>query len=372
MRLRVRRMAPWALYALFACVLATVGWSMFSGRQVKGDLLEATQAQRAKTAAHSPVIVLPGTEFDMGLLPNDEESVRSFPIRNTGAAPLRISGISTMCGCTKGEIAEEDKVIPPGGEAQVRVTFFPTKMSGFESRKQLTIRSNDPNRSGASVTVVARVKPEFNVEPDTLQFGSVDKGATPEAFMHFRPGADEDVLLKNVEPGRRPEHYELTWDELPESEWRAPGRPEYRIRVRLLPSIPVGTFYDAIYLDTTCKRLPRYRCAIHADVASFYTVEPRMLAARRRVAPGQKQIARAVIKADRPFEVINLAVSDERLVVAAQQGGDDRTMLIDVDVAPDAGDGLVRATVTFTVASDDRAIDHSIRAYASVKRQGDS
>ncbi|MCP4643618.1 MAG: DUF1573 domain-containing protein [bacterium] len=327
----------------------------------------------------------------MGLVPNDQTTVGHFVIGNEGDAPLRLTKVKTSCGCTTGKVTEGAKSIMPGAEGKVEVTFYPDKVKGFSAKRQLTVWTNDPHKGTVSLDVLASVDPEFSLEPVAFEFGEVEKGEIPEATLILRQEAKEKIEIKEIEKKTKAEYYEVTFERRPESEWREPKKPEFAITAKLLPNVPTGPFYGTFDIKSTCKRVPSYRCTIHADVGSFYVVEPTMLAARVRAVPGDQQIATALVRgagteppakpkkgSERdapappppvPVEVADLSVSGDDLTVASRPGADPGTVRIDVSVKPTAKPGLLRETVAFTVKSGDRAVPHTMRVYATVRKE---
>ncbi|MBN2310474.1 MAG: DUF1573 domain-containing protein [Candidatus Hydrogenedentes bacterium] len=334
------------------------------------DVLEAARALRQDGKGSVPMLALESDVLDFGTVPNDRPTTRNFIVRNEGQVPLQILNWASSCGaCTLANITESAKNIPPGGEGIVEVTTMPKGIHGFVSRKTVTLQTSDPLRPTAMFEVVCSIDPEFSVEPEPLDFGEVEKGVGAEMTMRIRQLQDQPIEVTGVEPGGRGEHYTLSFQRVPESEWAQPGKMEHLVKVALLPSIPTGKFYDNFNVASTCERIPHYRCIIRAEVTSFYTVEPNMLSAMKRVQPGQQNVATAVVQSNEAIEVLDLAVSGTGLTVSSKPGADEHSVIIELGVAPDAEPGLIREEVSFTVKGGERAVPHTVRAYASV---GDS
>ncbi|HEX71813.1 MAG TPA: DUF1573 domain-containing protein, partial [Candidatus Hydrogenedentes bacterium] len=114
---------------------------------------------------------------------NTEHRLKVF---NHGKAPLRIFDIKTTCAaCTIGFMPPERAVIPPGGESHIEVVFIPRGVHGFFSHKTLTIYSNDPKQPALMVNVKASVDPEFALEPEEIDFGTLQKGEIPQKTMYM-------------------------------------------------------------------------------------------------------------------------------------------------------------------------------------------
>ena len=329
------------------------------------------------------------THFDMGLIDNTKTTSKTMPVYNRGKVALEIPEIRTSCGCTLGELPKNSRkddgtpvtVIPPGGELPMTITVDPFRIPGFSSEKVLTLFSNDPDSPSVEVIVSATVKPEFTLEPDTLDFGSIEIGSQPEAKILLREVDAPDLDITGLRPGRNAStspdadgetpdlesaKYTLDLEKRPESAWQSPDHPEWEITVRLAPDLPAGEFRDSFVIESNIKRVDVIGYRIGAIVDSFFTVAPTMLSVRNAVEPGNDHIATAVVSSAKDFSVEDLDVSGTAFTVEIRQGDTPHTFFIDLGVRPDAGPGLKNERVSFTVRSGDKAVKHSMRAFASV------
>jgi hypothetical protein len=93
--------------------------------------------------------------FDFGnALPN-KTLTKEFVVKNFGGEDLLIDRVSTTCGCTVAE--GYSKVVKPGGSTTLRVKLETRNYSGRVERK-VAVKSNDPEKAVAEVTVVATVR----------------------------------------------------------------------------------------------------------------------------------------------------------------------------------------------------------------------
>lgn len=91
-----------------------------------------------------------------------------FVVTNTGDAVLKISKLSTNCGCTTAEIDIYE--VYPGDEAILNVTFDPQHhMSTGNFLREAFVASNDPKNPVATVEIRMRVVGEPPVSGDVHQ-----------------------------------------------------------------------------------------------------------------------------------------------------------------------------------------------------------
>ncbi len=82
------------------------------------------------------------TEHDFGTIGEKGGEVsHTYPLTNTGKAPLVITGVETSCGCTTAKY--DKKPIPPGATSQIVVTYNPKRQGGV-FYKAIQVFSNDP------------------------------------------------------------------------------------------------------------------------------------------------------------------------------------------------------------------------------------
>jgi len=277
-----------------------------------------------------------------------------------------------------GLLAGKKAIIPPGGQSDLIVTVYPDKIPGFYSRKALAIMSNDPNQTTLEIDVVAHVDPEYILDPPMFDFGSVDKGTSPEQTMIIRQAGDEPVTITDVVPGRQAAEvarrlgtnepvYTLRWEPRPASEWQTPGRPEWKVTAKLSPLIPPGEFRDYFTIFSDVKRIERGEFELFASIATFYDVLPPNIAVRKSVEPGARGVGSAIVKGRGPIELSNIHVSSADIEVSVQPGPEENSAELVLSVAPDAKLGLRSELITFQVTSGDKSVTHTMRAMLSIR-----
>ena len=91
--------------------------------------------------ANAPVAKFEPTDFDFGEMQQGDKKTHTFMLTNTGKSDLLIRNVRSSCGCTA--VAPSKKVIAPGEEAPIQVTFDSRGKRGRQS-KSITVITNDP------------------------------------------------------------------------------------------------------------------------------------------------------------------------------------------------------------------------------------
>ena len=95
------------------------------------------------------------SSFDFGKALPNKTLTKEFVIKNFGNRDLAIEKVSTTCGCTVAD--GYSKLVKPGETTTLRVKLETRNSTGRLERK-VAVRSNDPEKPVAEVTVVATVE----------------------------------------------------------------------------------------------------------------------------------------------------------------------------------------------------------------------
>lgn len=92
---------------------------------------------------------------EFGTTTTDKKVVKVFKFKNTGKSNLIIRRTKASCGCTA--VEEGDKVIKPGKEGAIKVTFDPSGRAGKQS-KSITVTLNDPDASTVKLSIKGTIE----------------------------------------------------------------------------------------------------------------------------------------------------------------------------------------------------------------------
>ena len=199
MRIRGSHIATLVL----AIVVGLVVLIVWRDRSVAGDGID-TAVENARVPPvtedpdNIPIIELETYDLHVGTIPNTGFSFAEVKIFNKGKAPLEITDVQTNCACTVGGVEKQYNPIPPGGEGILKIRLEPRRMPGFNSRKTLTIQSNDAIHPNVTLHVETDVEPEYELIPPELDMGRMAKGDGSTATMILRQLRDEPIEITEV------------------------------------------------------------------------------------------------------------------------------------------------------------------------------
>ncbi len=211
-----------------------------------------------------PKIGSPQPEFDFGDRESGTNVTGTFKITNEGDEPLVISKLLPGCGCTSAKITQE--TIPPGGEATITAVLSLKFQKGAQ-RKNVVIKSNDPDNPNYTVYLVGRAVSPIRIEPDRLDLGEIDAHAGGVRTIELvAPGPEKAFEITSVEVGDK-ESLAARFEEVEKG-------MAYRVHVTLSKEMTPGKYHSFVRIRTTNPQFNLIGVALTATVVGELTVEP--------------------------------------------------------------------------------------------------
>jgi len=319
------------------------------------------------TEAGSPRIGIPES-VDVGLMPNDALGRYDLTVTNEGNLPLHLQQVTTSCECTRGVLPEGGMKIEPGGEGMLQIVIDPYRIPAFEATRTLTVKSNDPLEPFKPLEVTSRIEPELSLEPERVDFGTVQKGENPTITVRLKQLRDEDVVLdevsqKTVYSGPvDTNELDFEWERLPESAWSTPGKAEYDIHVTLTPDAPVGSTENMFYIMNNVERIKILPVKFSVTVEAPYTVDPPI---ERVLGVPNMPDTRGVITVRGPegIAVANPEVDPEAYTVTVREEDEPRAAYLEVVMVDTVPPGPVREELWFDIILDGVTYRERVRAH---------
>jgi hypothetical protein len=226
----------------------------------------------AVPAEGAPAVEISEVKHDFGTIEPDQVVDYTFTVTNTGDAKLKIEGLRTSCGCLVVEPSSLE--IAPEATAELVAELNAQHYGGPSPNISAYVYTNDPSQKLTVLTVSAQIMPEFVVEPQTIDFGTVAKGAGSSRTVHLRQSWREPVEITKLETSS--EALAAFYSEVPQSDERGADAPkkDYEVEVRLSPDAPGGNLVGYVTLSTNVKRVPMVRIPVRAFVRGGVSVVP--------------------------------------------------------------------------------------------------
>jgi Protein of unknown function (DUF1573) len=120
-----------------------------------GLCLASAPGSAEEASVAGPRISIEPASFDFGKALPNKTLTKDFVLKNIGTEDLVIERVTTTCGCTVA--SGWSKLVKPGDATTLKVSLATRTSRGRLERKVL-VKSNDPQKDTAEVTVVATVE----------------------------------------------------------------------------------------------------------------------------------------------------------------------------------------------------------------------
>jgi hypothetical protein len=138
-------------------------------------------------------ITMPEIVWEFGRIPEGSMVSHLYPIKNVGTDTLKITEITTSCGCAKAPLNKW--VIAPGDSAQIEFIFAAGRFEG-EEVKTASISSNDISSSQVKIYLSGRLVVNISFTlPATISPSRIDFGSTGEESDDKR-----QLQIRNISP----------------------------------------------------------------------------------------------------------------------------------------------------------------------------
>ena len=289
------------------------GWFAVAG--VYGQLPPTPASQPVSDSPQPKLFVQERTKNLGKILEGDTVPV-SWTLENHGDADLIIEKTRATCGCTIVRLAEEDKIIPPGGKLELMVEFNSTSRPGNQ-RKNIGVYTNDPSEPKLTLVFTANVEMLFKTKPTALlNLRSVRRGESGGKTLDILPGPGrKSVVVRDVELSN---NVALTYEIEPLDIDGAMGQ---RIRFAVPKTAALGSMVTKATLHLSIDGLERTRTIpVRLEVVGDLSWTPKVLDASRQTLVAGRRLAPVTIRGTdkSPFDVIGVTAGPMLEVVWEQ------------------------------------------------------
>lgn len=231
--------------------------------------------------AAGPEITSGKPKFDFGNVDEGPDIIHKFVIHNRGKGVLKISNVSTSCGCTAAVITKfgaSDQAatlpveIPPGGKGVVKATYHTNGRPGHAT-KIITVTSNDTVHPSFQLQLDMTVVREVDTQPDRLYLYGLKHGDPHSSTIKVlgKPGkalqvlsatsANNVVTITSVAPYEDPQDH----------------RTGATIQVDVPTTLPIGNFNDNILIKTNDPKKPDANVPVMGEIVGPVQYNPKSL-----------------------------------------------------------------------------------------------
>jgi hypothetical protein len=307
--------------------------------------LAATCAVAAATHAAGPAPhgLVAEDSYAFGSVRQGDQVSHTFRIRNTGAAPLKITGAALSI--PEMNLRVPAPQIPPQGEGSVTVELTTAHKAGAISA-QAQIQWNDPAQEGPTLRLEGYIAAPLVIEPLPAIFLSDFAGRPTEHTLTIRNNDSGPLVIRDV---RHSPHLDVTIRNV------EPGRV-LAVAARAAPTAPVGHYEETLILLTDGAGSAAIKIPVHLWIRPDLYANPDRVElgdvriADAAAAEGGSAVAQTFFLRHRgPFRITALRCDSPMVEVTRSPAGVSATFEIEVRLRPPAlRPGILDARIQVT------------------------
>jgi len=236
-------------------------------------------------------------EHDFGVVARGADAKYRLVITNKFAPDVRISSVTTSCGCTAAKPSKE--TLKSRESAYIEIVMD-TKKFTLQKDSSVTVVfdtiSDRPQHAEVRIPVKAFIRTDVVLTPGGAEFGPITKGADAERKISVAYAGRQNWAIRNV-ISKNPN---ITAKAVETS--RGGGQVNYDLVVTVKGSIPAGEFRDMVTLVTDDQSNPFIPVLVDGRVDKEYTVSPELVDFGT-LAPGAKKTVNVILRGRKPFTI---------------------------------------------------------------------
>ena len=294
-------------------------------------------------------------EHDFGTVARGSDTVYRFEITNLYKQPMKITGVTSSCGCTSPSV--ENGEFGTYEKAYI-VAKFNTHSHVGRKGATLTVRFAPPYAAEVQLRVHGNIRSDVVFQPGKVQFGSVDQGVRKEQLITVNYAGRSNWQILDVTNDN--DHFEVELEE----KSRYGGKVTYGLMVRLSDNLPAGYVKDQITVVTNdgladTQRIP---LIVEGRVVPEISVTPEALVLGD-VPSGESVTKKVIVRGKKPFKILDVNCGDDCFAFKTDQESKP-LHIVELTFNPGPQSGSLRVPVQITT---DRGPNRGAKLMVSAK-----
>jgi len=287
---------------------------------------------------------------DFGSVARGADVRHKIQVKNLYEETIKISNVSTTCGCTAAKPNKEE--LKTGEIADIEVTMNTVKfLREKSSNVDVTITFDGRTFKTVRIPIKAYIRPDVVLEPGRADFGAVEVGQGAEKKIQIAYAGRNDWTISEVKSANP-----LVTTELLET-GRENGRVSYELVVRLAPNAPTGSIREQLVLFTNDERSPQVDVAVEGDVVADIVVNPTDIKLGT-LQPGVPKTVSVVVRGRKPFVIEKMECKSQRECYKVRIGQDTRTVhVLPLTITPPGESGELNETFYLTIQGREQPVE---------------
>ncbi len=207
---------------------------------------------------------------DFGVVAQGAQLEANLKMVNIYKVPLNITEIRVSCGCV--EAKANSMVIQPNQVGNLNIKMDGTRFAGPKT-VNIYVTFGPQFVSTANIVISANARQDVNLNPGTIDLGTVQRGAVLERSLDVQcTGKPAWKVLEITKKETAP--FDLKSESLPAR--NVNGRPvvSYRVVAILKANAPVGAFRETVEILTNDTEQQKLTFVVSGNVTATITASP--------------------------------------------------------------------------------------------------
>ncbi len=292
---------------------------------------------------------------DFGVVARGADVRYRFKIKNPYNETIHIQSATPSCSCASAKLSTYSLASLEEGYLEVAMDTVGHKGPKSSS---VVVTFDSPQYITVRLPVSAYIRSDVVLIPGSLDFGSVDQGASAERKIEVSYQGREDWKILSVKLNNK-----FISGKAVERE-RVGGHVVYDVVFSLKPDAPQGGIRDQIMLVTDDTKTPYVPILVNGEVESDVTITPPLLA-YGKMKPGESKTINVVLRGKRPIVVDKFECESDRQAFRFRQpSGENRVHIVPLTLNAPSEAG--KFTEIFTVTIAGRPQSMSFQATAEI------
>ncbi len=278
---------------------------------------------------------------DFGRVPFGARAEHAFTVTNVHPFEVEISRTRVSCECTDPVVGKS--LLRPGERTTVKASLATTKYHGRKGAT-ITVTFSKPSFAEVQLHVTSFIDKQVEVEPASIELGTVEEGAGAERQIVVRALGKPDWRIVEV----RCDEPHLSGKAVQTA--RNEEQVSYAVTVRLEASAPGGRLERALVLVTNDEETPEIPVLVHGRVLSELEVSPAVLF-MGVAAPAARLSKVIVVRGRRPFRLLSVDSDLDGLSLPGTSAGTAKALYV-IPVSYQAGRRPGKVSGTIRVKTD--------------------
>jgi len=250
------------------------------------------------------------TEHDFRAVGRGAKCEFPFRFNNLYQEDVHVASVRSSCGCTTPKITQD--ALKTHETSSIIATFNTESFAG-QKQAMITVVFDRPYYAEVQLKVTGFIRTDITFDPAEVAFGEIGSGESVEEDIVITHMGKADWQITDVRSHCDDLEVQLSEPTV------TPGMVRYRMRVKVLESMPEGEVRKRLTLVSNDRDFPTTEMSITGRVRPALSVSPASVSLGT-AKTGATVEKRLVVRGDEPFEITDVLCGDSRFEFVTPDG----------------------------------------------------